>query len=103
MAPKKKEVANLDIMSAWTDIMQSSQYQLEDGEGSLYSEEPVDIKTFVSSPDWLGIEPQRHPVTGEKAPAPLSPAQLEFLEKATDFENGVTNLILWVPGPQIQG
>lgn len=96
MASKKKDLFN--PIEQIQGILQKDQYLLDDSgdKDILYAEKPVDIITFVSSKDWLGIEPQKDPITGTQAPTPLSEAQLEFLEKATDFENGVTNLVLWV-------
>ena len=50
----------------------------------------------MTSSDWLGIAPQIDPITRIRADKPLSDAQLEFIEKATDFENNIYNFVLWV-------
>lgn len=95
MTKPKKEI--LDVMSAWGGAITERLYELEEGGPSIYSEEPVDIVTFVTSPDWLGIEPQRHPDNPSiVAPSPLSESQLEFITTMTDFENHVVNAVLWV-------
>ncbi len=51
----------------------------------LYEVEPVDILTFVTHPDYLGIN-----LYG------LSEPQKKVLEVADDFENGINYIILWV-------
>ena len=90
---KKKELFN--PMEEWKAALQSRQYELEEG-GSIYEEEPVDILTFVTSKNFLGIAPQRDPITGMSPDKPLSDPQLDFIEKATDFENNTTEFVLWV-------
>jgi hypothetical protein len=102
--PPAKQKNTINLIDQLEGILKRDQYKLSDNtDDQLYSEQPVDIVTFVTSKDWLGMAPQMH-INGEKgedgevitAPSPLSPEQLEFIEKATDFENEVTNLVLWV-------
>ena len=95
---KKKELFN--PLQELQGILQKDQWMLEEDDGTgdrIYSEIPVDIETFVTSKDWLGIAPQRHAEDPTiTAPSPLSEPQMEFIEKATDFENGIVNYVLWV-------
>lgn len=95
MAPKKNDLINLDISDVWGDILKSKQHILAGGDAALYEEVPVDIETFVK--EFLGITPQRGAIdTTLVAPSVLSEPQKEFIEKATDFDNKITNFILWV-------
>lgn len=76
----------------WASILGSRLYELaeEGSDENIYHTQPVDIDTFAESPEYLGIRKWRG------VDSVLSEPQREFLEKATDFENGVTDFVLWV-------
>lgn len=95
MAPAKKQPV-ISIIDTLQGVLNKQQHLFDDSEDSVYREVPVDISTFVSSTEWLGIAPQIDPDTKEQAPSPLSEYQLDFIEKATDLENGITDFVLWV-------
>jgi len=98
MPPAKKKEKQISPMEMLQGILHEKQYLFNEGEDNdiIWAEKPVDIITFVTSKEWLGIAPQIDPDTREAAPSPLSAGQLDFLEKATDFENGITDFVLWV-------
>lgn len=94
MAVKKKELFN--PMESWKATLESRQFELEEGETSKFREIPVSIQEFVESDKWLGIKPQKDINNlSISAPTTLSDPQLEFLQKATDLENGITDFVLW--------
>lgn len=95
MPPAKKQQA-VNAIDMLQGILNKQQYVFDDSQDNVYREVPVDITTFVSGKEWLGIAPQINPDTGERAESPLSGPQLDFIEKATDLENGITDFVLWV-------
>ena len=78
----KKELYN--PMQEWGDMFTDAQ-GLEDYEetGNPYRVQPVDIQTFVTSKDYLGVNDY----------GGLSPRQLELTEQATDMENGIEFIV----------
>lgn len=87
MAPfKKKEV--MKPTTLWGDIFREKDNKISVEEnGEVYKVQPVDPYTFVSSPDYLGMNIYD---------PPLSEEQHEFLKNMSDFENGKTLGVLWV-------
>lgn len=83
--PKKNE--SFSIIRDINSLIEKKTYEAkaELNPKDIYEVEPVDIITFVTSNDYLGIN-----LYG------LSEPQKKVLEIADDFENGINYIILWV-------
>lgn len=93
MATKKE--TKIELTDMWKGILTSRQHELADGEAAIYEEIPMSVEEFVT--EMLGIKPQRGAIdVSLTAPSVLSDQQKEFIETATDFDNQVTNFVLWV-------
>ncbi|MFA5626173.1 MAG: LAGLIDADG family homing endonuclease [Thiohalomonadaceae bacterium] len=78
--------AKMSVTSAWGDLIGRAEHIADETKGgSIYRVQPVDLETFVTSPDYLGRD-----MWG------MSDKQKEFIEAATDFENGITFFVLMV-------
>lgn len=67
------------------EALRQAEYRAQEAEGKLYRVDPVDLETFVTSPEYLGQN-----MWG------MSDAQKEYLESAADFENGINFYVLYV-------
>lgn len=81
--PKKKEA--FKATSEWGNLMRRGEHAVKEASGEVYRIEPVDLETFVYSPDYLN-----------QGMWGMSEAQKEFIEKASDFENGINFFVLFV-------
>ncbi|MEM0333117.1 MAG: hypothetical protein QXX30_01480 [Candidatus Aenigmatarchaeota archaeon] len=87
----KKANKDISLIKEIEGLLKQKHYQYRvqnkdiDEQEIIYEIEPVDILTFVTSPEYLGQN-----LYG------LSEPQKKVLEVADDFENGINYLILWV-------
>lgn len=92
--PKKDQLFDPNMV---LNVLEERAYEAKVRKGeavALYEEEPVDIVTFMRDKDYLGLKPiyDEH---GNELP-PLSEPQRQFIEVASDFNNGINHIILWV-------
>lgn len=74
------------VISDWSSMFnQIDHLASEDSEKSIYRVEPVDLDTFVSSPEYLN-----QGLWG------MSDAQREYILTGSDFDNDVTFMVLMV-------
>lgn len=85
----KRQNKEQNLIGSFKSILEEKAYiaktsSLEEA-SSIYEIEPVDILTFVTNKDYLGID-----LYG------LSEPQKKVLEIADDFENNINYIVLWV-------
>jgi hypothetical protein len=79
---------SVSYIEEFNNLMKSKTYESKVSSGSftdIYEVEPVDIKTFIQSEDYLNIK--------DFSP---SEAQMELFNSADDFTNGIKNYVVWV-------
>ena len=81
--PKVKKT--LKVSTEWSNILRQSEHAIKEQSGEIYRVESVDLETFLSSPDYLN-----------QGMWGLSDAQKEFVDNATDFENGKNFFVMMV-------
>jgi hypothetical protein len=81
--PKAKK--SFKVTSEWSSIIRQGEHLVREESGEVYRVQPVDLKTFVAHPDYLG-----QTLWG------LSQAQTEFIDTVSDFENGKNFFVLYV-------
>lgn len=80
-----KSKKNFKVSSEWSNILRQGEHLAREKSGEIYRVQPVDLETFVSSPDYLG-----QGLWG------LSQPQKEFIDVISDFDNGKTFFVLYV-------
>lgn len=81
--PKKKEA--FKATSEWGNLMRRGEHAVKEASGEIYRVQPVDLETFVMSPEYLN-----------QGMWGMSDAQRDFIEQASDFENGINFFVLFV-------
>ena len=81
--PKTKKT--LKVTSEWSTMLRQGEHLVKEESGEIYRVDPVDLETFLSSPDYLN-----------QGMWGLSDAQKEFVDNATDFENGKNFFVMMV-------
>lgn len=71
--------------SNWSNLIKKGEYAVKEASGEVYRVQPVDLETFVTSQDYL-----------KQSTWGMSQAQKEFLEAASDHENGINFFVLFV-------
>lgn len=85
MARKK---TTLSVTSEWGNLVNKAAHlsETDPKKKAIYRVEPVDLDTFVNSPEYLN----------QGMWGGMSDSQREFIEHGTDMENGITFLVLWI-------
>lgn len=81
--PKKKEA--FKATTEWGNLMRRGEHAVKEASGAIYRVPPVDLETFVMSPEYL-----------HQGMWGMSDPQKEFIEKASDFENNINFFVLFV-------
>lgn len=84
MASTKKK-ANTSIMSEWDTLLRRGSHLAREASGEVYRVQPVDLETFVNSPEYLN-----------QGMWGMSDEQRDFIEKGSDLENGITFFVMFV-------
>lgn len=88
MPPRRKREDHESIMGDFLSTLSDKKYEAKARRGDsqlIYEVNPVDVDTFITSPDYLG-----------QSLYGLSEPQKKVLDYADDFENGINYIILWV-------
>lgn len=83
--PRRSSKEPFKATSEWSGLLRRSEHVVKEAAGELYRVPPVDLETFVCSPDYL-----------HQGMWGMSSAQREFIETASDFENGINFFVLFV-------
>jgi len=75
----------MKVTNEWGGLLRRGEHLLKEASGEIYRVQPVDLETFVLSPDYLNQN-----MWG------MSEAQREFLATASDLDNNITFFVLFV-------
>ena len=81
--PKVKKT--MKVTTEWSDLFRQGEHYIKEEGGEVYRIEPVDLDTFVQSPEYLN-----QGLWG------LSEPQREFINNVADFENGKNFFVLFI-------
>jgi hypothetical protein len=73
------------VSQEWKTLFDRGEHLVKEESGEIYKVQPVDLETFVMSPDYLGQY-----MWG------MSKPQREFLSAASDFDNNINFFVLFV-------
>jgi hypothetical protein len=80
---KKKE--SFSAATEWSNLLRKGEHFSKEASGQLYKVEPVDLETFVMSPDYLN-----------QGMWGMSDSQRDFIEIGSDLDNGKTFFVMLV-------